>query len=92
MAAVEAGKAVFCEKPIDLDLQKVLQARPRFEGARFLLGFNRRFDPHFRALKQKLDAGVVGKLGKCDDGWCRFDVTGRKGWIPQNRLWGAGEP
>ena len=62
LAAVEAGKAVFCEKPIDLDLQKVLQARPRFEGARFLLGFNRRFDPHFKVLKQKLDAGVVGKL------------------------------
>ena len=62
LAAVEAGKAVFCEKPIDLDLQKVLQAQSRFEGARFLLGFNRRFDPHFKALKQKLDAGVVGEL------------------------------
>lgn len=62
LAAVEAGKAVFCEKPIDLDLQKVLQAQSRFAGARFLLGFNRRFDPHFKALKQKLDAGVVGRL------------------------------
>src|SRR3546814_15070095 len=55
LAAVDAGKAVFCEKPIDLDLQKVLQARARFDGARFLLGFNRRFDPAFRALKQRLD-------------------------------------
>ncbi len=62
LAAVEAGKAVFCEKPIDLDLQKVLQAQSRFQGARFQLGFNRRFDPHFKALKQKLDAGVVGTL------------------------------
>lgn len=62
LAAVEAGKAVFCEKPIDLDLQKVLQAQSRFAGARFQLGFNRRFDPHFKALKQKLDAGVVGTL------------------------------
>ena len=62
LAAVEAGKAVFCEKPIDLDLQKVLQAQSRFEGARFLLGFNRRFDPHFKALKQKLDAGAIGRL------------------------------
>ena len=62
LAAVEAGKAVFCEKPIDLDLQKVLQARPRFDGARFLLGFNRRFDPNFRALKQRLDSGEAGTL------------------------------
>ncbi|MDD3799691.1 MAG: SH3 domain-containing protein [Novosphingobium sp.] len=36
--------------------------------------------------------GVVGKLGDCDEGWCRFDVTGRVGWIPQKRLWGSGEP
>ena len=62
LAAVEAGKAVFCEKPIDLDLRKVLQAQSRFEGARFLLGFNRRFDPHFKMLKQKLQAGTVGTL------------------------------
>ena len=62
LAAVEAGKAIFCEKPIDQDLQKVMQARPRFEGARFLLGFNRRFDPHFKALKQKLDAGAIAAL------------------------------
>ena len=38
LQAVAAGKAVFCEKPIDLDLGKVLAAQPRFEGARFLLG------------------------------------------------------
>ena len=62
LAAVEAGKAVFCEKPIDLDLDKVLAAQSRFAGARFLLGFNRRFDPQFARLKQQLDAGAVGRL------------------------------
>src|SRR3546814_9256729 len=61
LAAVDAGKAVFCEKPIDLDLQKVLQARARFDGARFLLGFNRRFDPAFRALKPRLAARATGR-------------------------------
>jgi myo-inositol 2-dehydrogenase/D-chiro-inositol 1-dehydrogenase len=62
LAAVAAGKAVFCEKPIDLDLGKVLAAQRNFAGAPFLLGFNRRFDPHFMALKQRLDAGVAGRL------------------------------
>jgi myo-inositol 2-dehydrogenase/D-chiro-inositol 1-dehydrogenase len=62
LAAVAAGKSVFCEKPIDLDLRKVLQAQPRFAGARFLLGFNRRFDPHFKALRQKLQGGAIGRL------------------------------
>jgi myo-inositol 2-dehydrogenase/D-chiro-inositol 1-dehydrogenase len=62
LAAVAAGKAVFCEKPIDLDLAKVRAARPKFEGARFLLGFNRRFDPEFLALKQRIDAGDAGPV------------------------------
>ena len=62
LAAVAAGKAVFCEKPVDLDLAKARAAAPNFVGARFVLGFNRRFDPHFRALKARLDAGAIGRL------------------------------
>lgn len=62
LAAVGAGKAVFCEKPIDLDLDKARTAQPHFASARFLLGFNRRFDPQFVRLKQQLDDGVVGRL------------------------------
>lgn len=38
------------------------------------------------------EPGVVGKLGDCEEGWCKLDVHGRKGWISQSRLWGAGEP
>jgi myo-inositol 2-dehydrogenase / D-chiro-inositol 1-dehydrogenase len=62
LRATQAGKAVFCEKPIDLDLARASGAARQFEGARLFLAFNRRFDPNFRALKQKLDAGAVGKL------------------------------
>lgn len=62
LAAVAAGKSVFCEKPIDLDLAKARAAAPHFANARFVLGFNRRFDPHFRALKARLDAGAIGRL------------------------------
>lgn len=61
-AAVAAGKAVFCEKPIDLDLGKVRAAASDFADAVFLLGFNRRFDPHVQTLKARLDAGVIGPL------------------------------
>ena len=38
------------------------------------------------------EPGVVGRLGDCADGWCRFDVNGREGWVRAERLWGAGEP
>ncbi|TAJ72428.1 MAG: inositol 2-dehydrogenase [Phenylobacterium sp.] len=57
-----AGKAVFCEKPIDMDLARARAAADRLGGARLFLGFNRRFDPNFRALKAGLDAGRVGGL------------------------------
>ena len=43
--AAAAGKAIFCEKPIDLDLARARAAAPQLAGARLLLGFNRRFDP-----------------------------------------------
>ncbi|GAA0650065.1 inositol 2-dehydrogenase [Brevundimonas lenta] len=62
LAAVEAGKAVFCEKPLDLDLGKVVAAAPKLAKARLVLAFNRRFDPHFVALKAKVDAGAVGRI------------------------------
>lgn len=62
LAAVEAGKAVFCEKPVDLDPERARRAQPRFEGARFVLGFNRRYDPHLLALKRRLDEGAIGRL------------------------------
>lgn len=60
--AAAAGKAVFCEKPIDLDLERAQAAAASFAKARVFLAFNRRFDPHFAALQQKLAAGAIGAL------------------------------
>ena len=57
-----AGKAVFCEKPLDMDLARARAVADSLKGARLFLGFNRRFDPNFRALKAALDAGRVGGL------------------------------
>jgi myo-inositol 2-dehydrogenase / D-chiro-inositol 1-dehydrogenase len=62
--AAAAGRAIFCEKPIDLDAARVracLEAVRR-AGVPLMVGFNRRFDPHFAALKRRMDAGEIGKL------------------------------
>ena len=60
--AAKAGKAIFCEKPIDQDLSRARSAAADLSDARILLAFNRRFDPNFQALKARLDSGVIGKL------------------------------
>ncbi|MCX7285382.1 MAG: SH3 domain-containing protein [Novosphingobium sp.] len=36
--------------------------------------------------------GVMGKLDKCDEGWCAFDVDGRKGFVKASSVWGGGNP
>jgi len=43
-------------------------------------------------LLWKVEPGVVGLLGDCDAGWCRFDASGHMGFVPEDRLWGTGEP
>ncbi len=59
-----AGKAVFCEKPIDLDLDRVRACVNIVNntGIRFMVGLNRRFDPHFLALKQAISDGDIGNV------------------------------
>ena len=59
-----AGKAIFCEKPIDLDLsraQRSVAAAARC-GVPLMIGFNRRFDPSFRRLRDDIDRGRIGDV------------------------------
>ena len=61
--ATKAGKAVMCEKPVDLSLER---ARACLEavsetGRPVMIGFNRRFDPSFAAIRDSLAAGQIGK-------------------------------
>jgi myo-inositol 2-dehydrogenase/D-chiro-inositol 1-dehydrogenase len=64
LAAARAGKAIWCEKPLDLDLQRLKANRPALEPVRnrLLMGFQRRFDPNFRSLRERLVAGEIGTL------------------------------
>lgn len=62
LRAAAAGKAIFCEKPIDQDLSRARAAGAGLSGANLLLAFNRRFDPNFQALKARLDSGAVGTI------------------------------
>ncbi|WBU59948.1 inositol 2-dehydrogenase [Paracoccus albus] len=61
--ATAAGKAVLCEKPVDLSLDRALAALKAAEGTGqpVMVGFNRRFDPNFAALKAAFDGGEIGK-------------------------------
>lgn len=62
-AATASGKAVLCEKPVDLSLARAreCQANVAKTGQLVMIGFNRRFDPNFSAMKAALDAGEIGK-------------------------------
>jgi myo-inositol 2-dehydrogenase/D-chiro-inositol 1-dehydrogenase len=63
VAAAEAGKAIFCEKPVSLDLAEVDRALSAVEaaGVPFQIGFNRRFDPGHAAVAAAVADGAVGE-------------------------------
>ena len=58
------GKAVFCEKPVDLSIDRVRDCIKVVaeEKATLMVGFNRRFDPDFMALKKAIDDGAIGDV------------------------------
>lgn len=64
IAAAKAGKAVLCEKPIDLDLARAeacwREIKPLHPTV--MIGFNRRFDPSFRSLRDRIGQGEIGAL------------------------------
>ncbi|MDX2159698.1 MAG: inositol 2-dehydrogenase [bacterium] len=61
--AAAAGKHIFCEKPIDLNLAKIDHALEAVEkaGVKLQIGFNRRFDPNFQRVRQAVESGEIGQ-------------------------------
>jgi myo-inositol 2-dehydrogenase / D-chiro-inositol 1-dehydrogenase len=62
--ASAAGKAVFCEKPIDLSAERIRRSLAGVSERRtpLMIGFNRRFDPSFAALQARVEAGEIGDV------------------------------
>lgn len=62
--SAKAGKAIFTEKPVDLSLERVIAALAEVDKYQvpFMVGFQRRFDPTFRALKKQVEAGAIGTV------------------------------
>src|SRR5256885_7167876 len=61
--AAQAGKHIFCEKPIALDLPSIDRALDSVErsGVKLQIGFNRRFDANYRRVRQAIEQGEVGQ-------------------------------
>ena len=64
LAAARNGKPALCEKPVAMETAAVEQLRADLEGLDpvVMMGFNRRFDPSFRAVHDSVDAGEIGQL------------------------------
>jgi myo-inositol 2-dehydrogenase/D-chiro-inositol 1-dehydrogenase len=62
MDAAAAGKHVFCEKPIDLGMEKIQRINAEVQkcGIQLMVGFNRRFDPNFLKVHEMVKSGKVG--------------------------------
>ena len=63
-AAARAGKAILCEKPVSLSVERIEACLPVVEkaGVPLMIGFNRRFDPNFSGLQKRLRDGEVGEI------------------------------
>jgi myo-inositol 2-dehydrogenase/D-chiro-inositol 1-dehydrogenase len=63
-AAARSGKAILCEKPVSLSVERIEALLPVVEkaGVPLMIGFNRRFDPNFAGLQKRLREGDVGEV------------------------------
>ena len=91
--AAASGKAIFCEKPVDLDLARAREcaAVVKRAGVPCMIGFQRRYDPTFSAVKSRIDAGEIGTpeqlvITSRDPGAPPLDYLRRSGGIFKDML------
>jgi len=62
--AAKAGKHIFCEKPIDFNIERIQQALDSVQdaGVKLQIGFNRRFDHNFKKVREFVESGKVGDV------------------------------
>ena len=77
MDAAKAGKHIFCEKPLALDIESIHQALKEVEkaGVKLQVGFNRRFDKSFQRVREIVKSGELGRS-------CIFKITNYDPWLP----------
>jgi myo-inositol 2-dehydrogenase/D-chiro-inositol 1-dehydrogenase len=80
----KAGKAIFCEKPVDLSAERVRACLKTVSqtDAKLMIGFNRRFDPHFQALKATIEGGDIGEVEQ-------ITITSRDPGLPPHEYIGV---
>ncbi|RED13889.1 inositol 2-dehydrogenase [Pontivivens insulae] len=63
-ASIAAGKAIFCEKPVDMSADNIRTLKSEVEAARipFMTAFNRRFDPNFALVADRIQRGEIGEV------------------------------
>jgi len=93
MRAAKARKAIFCEKPVDLALDRARACAEAVKaaGVTCLIGFQRRYDPTFAALKSRIAAGEIGEpemliVTSRDPGAPPVDYIKRSGGIFKDML------
>ena len=91
--AAASGKAIFCEKPVDLELARAREcaAAVKRAGVPCMIGFQRRYDPTFSAVKARIDAGEIGTpeqlvITSRDPGAPPLDYLKRSGGIFKDML------
>ena len=77
----KAGKHIFCEKPIALDLARIDEALEAVElaGVKLQVGFNRRFDKNFQRVKEIVQSGELGRP-------CMLKITNRDPELPSKEF------